>query len=134
MLAVHTSTIRVFLHVLAASVWVGGQLTLAGLAPAARRFGPPVTRSLARRFKAIAWAAFAVLVATGIWNLTATGVGAPGSAYRATLEAKLGAVALSGLAAALHARTRSRPGLAAWGAISGLAALAALFLGLLLHG
>jgi len=29
MLAVHWSTIRLFLHVLAATIWVGGQLTLA---------------------------------------------------------------------------------------------------------
>ena len=30
---------RLFLHVLAASIWVGGQLVLAGLVPTVRRFG-----------------------------------------------------------------------------------------------
>ena len=43
-------------------------------------------------------------------------------------------VALSGVAAWLHARARSRSALAAWDAILGLAALGALFLGVVLAG
>jgi uncharacterized membrane protein len=39
MLPVSWDTIRLFLHVLAATVWVGGQLTLAALVPVLRRFG-----------------------------------------------------------------------------------------------
>jgi putative copper export protein len=126
---VDLSDVRLFLHVLAATVWVGGQLTLAGLTPVARRFGREVTRALAQRFNIIAWTAYVVLIVTGVWNLAVTGWGEPGSAFRANIEAKLGAVALSGLAAALHARARSPRGLAVWGALSGLAALAALFFG-----
>ena len=71
MLPVTTSTIRLFLHVLAATVWVGGQLTLAGLVPGLRELSPDAPRSVARRFSLIAWPAFAVLVATGIWNIVA---------------------------------------------------------------
>ncbi len=37
MLAVSWDTVRLFLHVLAATVWVGGQLTLAALVPVLRR-------------------------------------------------------------------------------------------------
>ena len=37
MLAVSWDTIRLFLHVLAATIWVGGQLVLAALAPVLRR-------------------------------------------------------------------------------------------------
>lgn len=48
MLAVSWDTIRLFLHVLAATVWVGGQLTLAALVPALRRFGAEVPRAGAR--------------------------------------------------------------------------------------
>lgn len=34
-----TETIRLFVHVLAATVWVGGQLTLLALLPAVRTLG-----------------------------------------------------------------------------------------------
>ena len=40
MLPVSWATIRLTRHVLAAAVWVGGQLTLAALVPALRRAGP----------------------------------------------------------------------------------------------
>jgi hypothetical protein len=43
-------------------------------------------------------------------------------------------VAASGLTAFLHARARSRTGLAVFGALTGLTALSALFLGVLLAG
>ena len=69
MLDVHTATIRLFLHVLAATIWVGGQLTLAGVVPVLRRHAPDATRAVARQFDRIAWPAFGVLVATGVWNL-----------------------------------------------------------------
>src|SRR5215472_1760702 len=70
-LAVSWDTIRLFLHVLAATIWVGGQLTLAVLVPVLRNFGAEVPRAAARRFNQVAWAAFAVLVATGVWNIVA---------------------------------------------------------------
>jgi hypothetical protein len=43
-------------------------------------------------------------------------------------------VSISGLTAALHARARSAIGLAVFGALTGVSALAALFLGVLLVG
>ena len=39
MLGLNLDVVRLFLHILAAPVWVGGQLTLAGLLPALRRIG-----------------------------------------------------------------------------------------------
>ena len=66
MLPVSWDTVRLFLHVLAATVWVGGQLTLAAVVPVLRRFGAQVPRTAARRFNHVAWIAFAVLIATGI--------------------------------------------------------------------
>ena len=54
MLPVSWDTIRLFFHVLAATVWVGGQLTLAALVPALRRFGDEVPRAAARRFNQVA--------------------------------------------------------------------------------
>ena len=133
MLPVSWTTIRLFLHVLGATVWVGGQLTLAGLVPGLRRVSPDAPRSVARRFNVIAWAAFTVLIVTGIWNILAI---RPdwSSSYGTTLIVKLVVVAAAGLTAALHARSRSTAPLAVFGALSGLTALGALFLGVLLAG
>ena len=134
MLSVNANTIRLFLHVLAATVWVGGQLTLAGLVPALRVLGPDAPRTVARRFNRIAWPAFGVLFLTGLWNLAETHVGDRSSEWIVTLFAKLAIVALSGISAALHTRAATKKALAIWGALSGLSALLALFYGVQLHG
>ncbi|RKS73231.1 hypothetical protein BZB76_3921 [Actinomadura pelletieri DSM 43383] len=125
MLAVTTADLRIFLHVLAATIWVGGQITLGALVPALRGY-EGVTKVAARRFNTIAWPAFAVLVLTGVWNITA---GDLGDAARRTLEVKLVFVLLSGVAAFLHTRASSKAGLAVWGALGAIGALAALFFG-----
>ena len=130
MLAVSWDTIRLFLHVLAATIWVGGQLVLAALVPILRKGG--VATEAARRFNQVAWVAFAVLVATGIWNVAA--VSNTSSSYRTTLIVKLVVVVISGVTAALHIRSRTPRGRAIYGALTGLSALAALFLGVLLAG
>jgi len=134
MLPVDLGTIRLFLHVLAATVWVGGQLTLAGLVPGLRALGPDAPRTVARRFNRIAWPAFAVLFLTGLWNLSETRIGDRSSEWIATLLAKLTVVAISGVSAALHTRAATKRGLAVWGGLSGLSALLALFYGVQLHG
>jgi len=126
-------TLRLFVHVLAATVWVGGQLTLAGLVPSLRRVSADAPRAAARRFNRIAWPAFAVLVATGIWNVTQVPHPFEG-AYGATLALKIAVVGVAGVAAWLHSTSRRPRSLAVFGAVSGVAALAALFLGVLLAG
>ena len=133
MLSVSWDTIRLFLHVLAATIWVGGQITLAALVPVLRRLGAEIPRTAARRFNQVAWPAFAVLVVTGIWNIAAGHAQIHG-AYETTLVVKLIVVAISGITAALHARARSTTWIAVFGALTGLSALAALFLGILLAG
>ena len=134
MLPVDAATIRLSLHVLAATVWVGGQLTLAGLVPGLRALGPDAPKTVARQFNRIAWPAFAVLVVTGLWNLAEVHVGDRSPEWKATLFAKLAVVALSGVSAALHTRAASKRALAIWGAASGLTALLALLYGLQLYG
>lgn len=136
MLTVHASTVRLFLHVLGATVWVGGQIALAGVVPVVRRLaGPDGTRAVARRFQYIAWPAFALLIVTGVWNLMAIHVGDQSSSYDATLFVKLVLVAISGLCAFGHTLlARQRPALG--GMLAGLALLAALaatFVGVLLN-
>jgi putative copper export protein len=70
-LDVALQTVRLFLHGLAATVWVGGQLSLAGLVPGLRRISPSAPRAMRRRFAQLAWPAYGVLIATGIWNILA---------------------------------------------------------------
>jgi putative copper export protein len=133
MLSVSWDTIRLFLHVLAATIWVGGQITLAALVPVLRRLGAEIPRAAARRFNQVAWPAFAVLVITGIWNIAAVHAQVHGS-YETTLVVKLIVVVISGVTAALHARARNPRWIAVFGALTGLSALAALFLGIMLAG
>jgi putative copper export protein len=113
-------------------VWVGGQLTLAGLVPGLRALGEDAPRAVARRFNRIAWPAFAVLVVTGIWNVIAVDPQFD-TAYGRTVMVKVLVVAVAGVAAFLHTQARSKAGLAVFGALSALGALGALFLGIQLH-
>lgn len=133
MIAVDWGAIRLFLHVLAATVWVGGQLTLAALVPTLRGVGADVPRKAARAFNRVAWPAFAVLIVTGVWNIAAER-DKIGGRYRTTLMVKLVLVIISGVTAAAHARSTSRRSLAVFGAATGVSALGALFVGVLLAG
>jgi len=131
-LPVDLETVRLFLHVLAATVWVGGQITLAALVPALRSSGREVTSAAANAFAKVAWPAFGVLVLTGIWNMAAEGD--KGSDYRHTLTVKLVLVVLSGVTAFVHARVSSRAMMAVFGALTVLSAMATLFVGIVLAG
>ncbi|MGQ0434231.1 MAG: hypothetical protein ACT452_17735, partial [Microthrixaceae bacterium] len=133
-LPITTTDLRLFLHVLAATVWVGGQVVVAGLVPVLRGISTEAPRLAARRFAAVAWPAFAVVVATGVWNLLEVPLADTGRRYRTTLVVKLALVAVSGIAAFVHARARRPVALAAWGAVSLATALGALFLGIVLRG
>ena len=132
MLSVDLVTVRLFLHVLAATVWVGGQITLAALVPALRASGADVPKAAANAFNRVAWPAFAVLVVTGVWNVLAEDVDS--AVYEHTLQLKYALVLLSGVTAFLHARARSRGQMAVFGALTGLTALGALFVGIMLAG
>jgi putative copper export protein len=133
MLSPSAATLRLFLHVLAATVWVGGQLTLAGLVPGLRALGDDLPRRMARRFNRIAWPAFGVLVITGVWNLFEIDVTKQSSAYQVTLFLKLAIVAVSGISAWVHSNATTKVVLAVGGAVTGVAALASLFFGILLR-
>ena len=132
MLSIDLDTVRLFLHVLAATVWVGGQITLAALVPALRGAGGQAPKAAARAFNRIAWPAFGVLLLTGVWNVVAQDVDDP--AYERTLMLKYTLVLVSGVTAFLHARAGSRNAMAAFGALTGLSAIATLFVGIQLAG
>jgi putative copper export protein len=131
MLPVTADGVRLFLHVLAAAIWVGGQLTVAALLPVLRAAGADVPRAAARAFGRIAWAAFAVLIVTGIWNIAAA-ADTNKHGYQTTLGIKMGVVALAGLAAWWHQRARSKFALATGGAAALALSLIAMFFGLML--
>ena len=131
MLSPSVDTLRLFLHVLAASVWVGGQIVLVGLVPQIRTAYPEATKLVARAYGRVAWPAFVVAVVTGIWNIVA--IDASGwIEYQVTLGVKIVLVAASGIAAAAHQFGRSKVALAVGGAIRFLTALAAMYVGFLL--
>lgn len=110
-------TLNVFLHILAAFVWLGGMFFL-GLvgAPALRAVEPPALRSalfraLGLRFRRIGWIAIGILLLTGILNLHFRGLLRPdsiGSAafwatpYGVALAWKLGLVTAMLVLSALH--------------------------------
>jgi putative copper export protein len=125
--------IRLALHVTAAAVWVGGQFTLAGLVPTARRLGEGAPAALARAFARVQWPAYVVLIGTGIWNVSAAGSRVPGT-WKTVLGVKVVVALAAGAAALLHTRSRRRAALAVWGAVSALTSLAALVIGVFLAG
>ena len=134
MLRADIHTIRMTLHILAATVWVGGQLTLAGLVPVLRGLAEDAPRLAARRFNVIAWAALAVLFATGLWSIFEAGMADRPSEYHITLGVKLLVVGASAAGAAVHAFGRSRAALAIGGALGLVMAIAAVFFGVMLRG
>ena len=134
MLASGLDTLRLTLHVLAATVWVGGQIVMAGLVGPSRRLGVEAPKELARAFARLAWPAYAVLVLTGFWNLSTFTWSDQTTAWKTVLIVKLVVVALAGLGAFLHQRATSKAQLAIWGSVAGTASIAALVMGILLAG
>ena len=130
MLAPGLDTLRLTLHVLAASVWVGGQIVLMGLVGPSRSLGADAPRALAR----LLWPAYAVLVVTGFWNISTVTWSEQSGAWKAVLIVKIVVVAAAGLGALLHGRATTKVAIAVWGSVAGLASVAALAMGVLLAG
>lgn len=128
MLSPTLDTIRVFLHLLAASVWVGGQFVLAGMVPGLRKIGPEATKAAANGFAKVAWPAFALAFITGIWNLLSGPDQLP-SGYNATLGIKILLVVVAGFSAFTHSQSEKRAVVALTGAVGAISALVILFLG-----
>lgn len=132
MLEPSLDTVRLFLHVLGATLWVGGQLTLAPLVPALRAVSPEAPRAAARRFGPIAGVGFLILLFSGVWNTMEVDFDARSAAYGATFGVKMTMFTISGIGALVHARARTAAVRGAFAGISSLTAVAALFLGILL--
>lgn len=126
--------IRLILHVLAAAIWVGGQFTVAGLLPTVRSLGEDAPKKVAQALARLLWPAYAVLVLTGLWNVSTFTVKDASTAWKAVLVVKVVVVVVAGVAVYLHQRARSRRATAIWGAVGGLASVVALCLGVFLAG
>jgi uncharacterized membrane protein len=113
----------VFVHILAALVWVGGMWFLAlVLVPALRREPPDrraaLLEAVGRRFRTVGWVAIAVLLVTGVWNVANRGFGwdvfTAGGRFGHILAGKLALIAVVLALSALHdfrigpASTRAR--------------------------
>ena len=133
-LASGVDVVRVSLHVLAAAVWVGGQITMVGLLPDLRRIGGDAPARVARAFAKVSWPAFLIVVLTGFWNVSAVHGSDSTHAWKVVLAIKVVVVALAGVAAWLHGRSGSKRGLAVWGSIAGTCSILALILGVALAG
>ena len=64
--ALNADVVRLFLHVLAASIWVGGQFVMLGVLEPARKIGSLAMYRLCKMLAWLSWPALAVLVVTGI--------------------------------------------------------------------
>jgi putative copper export protein len=126
--------IRLTLHVLAASIWVGGQFTMAGLVPTARGVSADAPKKLAQALAVLLWPAFAVLVITGFWNISTITLSGQSMAWKAVLIVKLVVVVIAGVGVYLHQRSTTKRALAVWASVGGTASVAALVMGVFLAG
>ncbi len=107
--------ISVWLHIVAATVWVGGMLFLVlvvvpWLRSGARANAGAFLRETGRRFRNVGWACFAVLLATGSFNLWMRGTRLPdlfrtewlASSFGRTVLVKIGLFSLILLVSAFH--------------------------------
>ncbi len=68
-----TYTIVLFLHVLSAVTWVGGNILFFAVAPRLRanpEGGPMALRVLGRTFRVLSWVAFVLLLTTGVYFIS----------------------------------------------------------------
>jgi len=119
-----------------ATVWVGGMFVMMGLQPTARTLGPEAPKSLARAFQPPGVAGVrAPSSITGFWNLAAVNLSDQSNTWQAVFGVKMVMVILTGVGTFLHQRANYEGGGSPSGApVAGLAAVVALFLGILIAG
>jgi putative copper export protein len=133
-LANSVTIIRLSLHVLAASVWVGGQFVLAGLLPTVRGLGDTAPRQIANAFAKLSWPAFWVLLATGLWNYDAVKPSHATYSWKVVFIIKMVCVVLAGVGTVVHTRAKVPRTKGIYAGMASLASLAALVLGVALAG
>ncbi len=123
--------IRIGLHLLGMAVWIGGQILMMALLPLLREVeGMPAKAALA--FGRVAWPAFGLTIATGIWHILTIPMADVSSGYNAVLGVKLLLVVAAGVATFLHQRATTASMRGATAGIGFLASLIVVLLGSML--
>lgn len=124
------STIRIFLHVLSVTVWVGGQIVMMGIMPILKEAGiDGLPAKVAKGFQALAWPAMAVAIFTGLWNILALNSVEKSFGWNMTFGIKFLFVVASGAGALMHSKTDDPKKKGLFGAIGFITAIVAMFLG-----
>ena len=133
-LADSLTVLRLTLHVLAATIWVGGQFTVLGLLPTLRQLGDDAPRRAAQAFGRLSWPAYWLLIATGIWNYVAIDHAHATSAWNGAFGAKMLCVVVAGAGAFMHTKAASARARGIYAGVGTLGSIAALVLGVALAG
>ncbi len=135
--AIDLEAVRGFLHILSVTVWLGGQIVVAGLVPLLRKIDRhrpvgegemTVTQQVARRFNRVAWPFFALAIITGLWHTSELDWSASTGLWKTLFFVKLLLVVVSGVAAWLHTRAQRAPERALFASLASVSALVALLL------
>lgn len=132
MIELTLNSVRTYLHILAVSVWLGGQIVLAGVVPKLRRTNPEALTNIAKGYAAIAWPAMIFIVLTGVWGLAEVDVATNSSEYIVTFGIKMLLVAGAIIATLIHSNGTSKLAKGLGGAIGLFATLIAAYCGVLL--
>jgi len=133
-LADASSVIRLSLHVLAACVWLGGQIVLAGLLPTLRGLGEDAPRRVAAAFGRLSWPAYWLLVLTGFWNYAAVHGQSASSSWNTVFALKMLCVVLAGVGSFLHTKATSARARGIFAGVGTLATMLALIMGIAIAG
>lgn len=126
------NSLRIFLHLMAVAVWVGGQIVLAGLVPTIRESAPEALPKVAQAFARVAWPAMIVIVFTGAWGLATVDAADSGTKYMTTFALKMLMVFIAVAATVIHSQGSSKAAKAIGGALGLLGSLLAAYAGILL--
>lgn len=128
------TTLRLSLHVGAATIWVGGQLVMAGLMSTMRSLGEGAPKKVAQAFGRLSWPAFWTLVVTGVWNFEQSHPANASTSWSAVFGIKMLFVIIAGLGAFLHTKAQSPKAKGMFAGLGMLATLIAMVLGVALAG
>lgn len=131
--AFNLDTVRVLLHVIAVAIWVGGQIVVGAVVPVVSRAYPGSGKVAAKAFSRVAWPAFGIAVATGLWSMLSIPSSETSRGWSMLLGFKMLLVLISGVGALVHQNAGDnvmKRGISAGVAL--LCALTALLFGVML--
>lgn len=107
-LASTPDAIRLFLHILAASIWVGGQFVMLGVIDTAKGIHHIAMVKLCKALGWLSWPALVVLIVTGIWNVDTFRGTTWTMGWKIVLVVKIVMVVIAGLTAFLHGKITAK--------------------------